>query len=534
MTEEKPRVSADLLQHMEGLAPSVVHDAAAATERQKSMTFSEAIRLYPKAVLWSIILSTSIVMEGFDLVLIGSFFAFPQFTQHYGERQPDGSYQVLTSWQSALTNGALVGQIIGLAISGWIVERWGYRLVAMIAFIFIPFFSTSIGMLVTGEVLCGLPWGAFQAISTAYAADICPVSLRAYLTTYVNLCFVMGQLLSTGILRAFIQIDGQWAYRIPFGLQWIWPVPILIGCFLAPESPWWLVRHGRQDEAKAVLSRLRSGSSDEKGADIDCTLAMIIYTNESERQQQEGTSYLECFQKTNLRRTEIASMTYASQMICGSSLMGYSVYFYQQAGLPTKQALNLSIGQFAIGFVGTVLSWWLMGMFGRRTLYLLGTCMSLILLVTMGAVGIPKQTEATTWAAGSLLLVLTFFYDISIGPITFCIVAEIPSTRLRAKTVVVARCLYNVSGLVCNILTPRMINPTAWGWGAKAGFFWAGITLCCLVWMFFRLPEPNGRTYGELDILFEHEVPARQFATTAIAQLGGNGHSIPSKGTEAN
>ncbi|RKK78722.1 hypothetical protein BFJ69_g5474 [Fusarium oxysporum] len=261
---------------------------------------------------------------------------------------------------------------------------------------------------------------------------------------------------------------------------------------------------------------------------------MIIYTNEFERQQQEGTSYLECFQKTNLRRTEIASMTYASQMICGSSLMGYSVYFYQQSGLPMKQALNLSIGQFAIGFVGTVLSWWLMGMFGRRTLYLLGTCMSLILLVTMGAVGIPKQTEATTWAAGSLLLVLTFFYDISIDPITFCIVAEIPSTRLRAKTVVVARCLYNVSGLVCNILTPRMINPTAWGWGAKAGFFWAGITLCCLVWMFFRLPEPNGRTYGELDILFEHEVPARQFATTAIAQLGGNGHSIPSKGTEAN
>ncbi|KAM5388014.1 hypothetical protein ACJA88_001274 [Fusarium oxysporum] len=440
-------------------------------------------------------------MEGFDLVLIGSFFAFPQFAQHYGERQPDGSYQVLTSWQPALTNGALVGQIIGLAISGWIVERWGYRLVAMIAFIFIPFFSISIGMLVTGEVLCGLPWGAFQAISIAYAADICLVSLRAYLTTYVNLCFVTGQLLSTGILRAFIQIDGQCAYRIPFRLQWIWPVPILIGCFLAPESPWWLVRQGRQDEAKAVLSRLCSRSSDEKGF---------------ERQQQEGTSYLECFQKTNLRRTEIASMTYASQMICGSSLMGYSVYFYQQAGLPTKQALNLSIGQFAIGFVGTVLSWWLMGMFGQRTLYLLGTYRS------------------DHWAAGSLLLVLTFFYDISIGPITFCIVAEIPSTRLRAKTVVVARCLYNVSGLVCNILTPRMINPTAWGWGAKASCFWAGITLCCLVWMFFRLPEPNGRTYGELDILFEHEVPVRQFATTAIAQLGGNGHSIPSKGTEAN
>ncbi|KAK2007463.1 maltose permease [Colletotrichum eremochloae] len=539
MIENKPRVSTDLVQHLEGLDLSMIRDATTETERQKSMGFFEAIRLYHRAVLWSIVLSTAIVMEGFDLVLIGSFFAFPQFTEHFGERQPDGSYQVLSSWQSALTNGALVGQILGLTVSGWIVERWGYRrtmllnLVAMIAFIFVPFFSPNIGVLVAGQVLCGIPWGAFQAIAPAYAADICPVSLRAYLTTYVNICFVTGQLLSTGILRAFVQLNSQWAYRIPFALQWMWPVPILIGCFLAPESPWWLVRHGLRNEAKAVLLRLHSGPPSEKEADVSCTLAMIIYTNELERQQNEGTSYLECFQNTNLRRTEIASITYASQMICGSSLMGYSVYFYQQAGLPTVQALDLSIGQFAIGFVGTVLSWWLMGMFGRRTLYITGTSISLILLVTMGAVGVPKQNEATAWVAGSLLLGLTFFYDVSIGPITFCIVAEVPSTRLRAKTVVIARCVYNISGIICNILTPRMINPTAWGWGVKAGFFWAGMTLCCLVWMFFRLPEPKGCTYGELDILFEQKIPARQFAKTKVAQFEMGGNSLRLKDIEA-
>lgn len=112
-----------------------------------------------------------------------------------------------------------------------------------------------------------------------------------------------------------------------------------------------------------------------------------------------------------------------------------------------------------------------MGLFHRRTLYLAGTAISFVLLLAMGDVGIPKQTEGTAWKAGSLLLVLAIFYDISIGPICFCMVAGISSTRLRAKIVVPARCVYNLCGIICNILAPGMVNPTAWGWGAKAGFF---------------------------------------------------------------
>lgn len=61
-----------------------------------------------------------------------------------------------------------------------------------------------------------------------------------------------------------------------------------------------------------------------------------------------------------------------------------------------------------------------------------------------------------------------------------------------------------------------MLNPGAWNWGAKAGFFYAGTCFCCLLWAFFRLPEPKGRTYGELDILFERRVSARDFSSTVV------------------
>ena len=79
-----------------------------------------------------------------------------------------------------------------------------------------------------------------------------------------------------------------------------------------------------------------------------------------------------------------------------------------------------------------------------------------------------------------------------------------------------SRNLYNVGGIVVNVITSYMLTPTAWDWGAYSGFFWAGTCFIAVVWIYFRLPEPMGRTYGELDILFEHKIPARKFASTNV------------------
>ena len=61
------------------------------------------------------------------------------------------------------------------------------------AFIFIPFFAHNIVQLLVGLILMGIPWGVFQTLTCTYAAEVCPTGLRAYLTTYVNLCWVIGQ-----------------------------------------------------------------------------------------------------------------------------------------------------------------------------------------------------------------------------------------------------------------------------------------------------------------------------------------------------
>ncbi len=508
---------------------STVLEAAAATEAEHSMGLLKSLKLYRKACLWSIFLSTCIVMEGFDNAFLASLFAYPPFQRHFGVALPDGTYQLTAAWQTGLTNGVLAGQVIGLFANGIIADRFGYRktligaLVACIGCIFIVFFAETLVQLLIGEILIGVPWGVFQTLTTTYAAEVCPTHLRAYLTTYVNLCWVIGQFIASGVLRAMLTRDDQWGYKIPFALQWVWPIPLIIGIWLAPESPWWLVRHGRLEEAKQSLARLTTRNS---GVPFrpDETVSMMVHTNEMEKELLAGTSYTDLFKGVNLRRTEIVCITWMTQTLCGSTFMGYSTYFYEQAGMDVENAFSMSLGQYALGAVGTITSWFLMQWFGRRTLYLSGQLVMCVLLLAIGCAAFAgKENIAAQWAIGSLLLVYTFSYDATVGPVCYSLVAELTSTRLRTKSVVLARNMYNIMGLVTNIITPRMLNPTEWNWGAKSGFFWAGTCFLCAVWTYFRLPEPKGRTYGELDALFENGVSALKFKTTVVDDIAGRG-----------
>ena len=72
-------------------------------------------------------------MEGFDVVLINNFYALPQFAQKYGQLNSEGKYSITAKWQASLSNGAQVGEIIGLAINGWASERFGYKKTMMAA-----------------------------------------------------------------------------------------------------------------------------------------------------------------------------------------------------------------------------------------------------------------------------------------------------------------------------------------------------------------------------------------------------------------
>lgn len=298
----------------------------------------------------------------------------------------------------------------------------------------------------------------------------------------------------------------------------MWPLPILVGCFFAPESPYWLVRHDRLSDAKKSLLRLTSGNH--PTFDVEKKIAEIVRTNEVEIKESSGTQYWDCFKGINLRRTEIVTVTWIIQILCGGTFMGYSTVFFQAAGLGDDEAFDMSIGLFGAGAVGTLVSWGLMQKIGRRYIYLCGSVFMFVLLIIVGSCGLsPRDDKAAQRTIGALLIVFTFTYDLTVGPVCYSLVSELPSTRLKAKSMSIARMSYNVAMIVANIITNYQLTTKAqggWNWGAKSAFFWAGTNFVVTIWQYFRLPEPKGRSYLELDILFEHQIPARQFKHTPV------------------
>ncbi|KAI2614831.1 sugar transporter [Hypoxylon fragiforme] len=499
---------------------TLASEAKHAADAEQEMTLLRAVKLYPKAIFWSALLSSTLIMEGYDLSLLGNLYASKEFNKKFGTySESAGKHVVSAAWQSGLSNGARAGEILGLLLAGWVSDRYGYRittigsLILMIMFIFVLFFAPNIQVLVVGEVLCGIPWGAFQSVSPAYASEVAPVVLRPYLTTFINMCWVIGQFFSAAVNKGSNTRPDEWAYRIPFAVQWVWPIPILVGLVFAPESPWWYIRHGNREAAKSSLLRLTSRN--DPNFNVDETIAMIEHTNELEKKIKEGVTYLDCFKGVDLRRTEIVVGVWLVQTLGGQNLMGYFAYFLTQAGMDPSNSFSLSMAQNALGIVGTAGSWFLMSRVGRRTIHFSGFCCQLLILITVGSLSF-SQANNSIWAIGAMLIIFTFVYDFTVGPVTYSLVSELSSTRLKAKTIVLARAAYNASNIFVNVMTNYQLSSTAWNWGARTAYFWAGSCLLSTTWVFFRLPEPKGRTYAELDMLFEHRVSARKFAQTKM------------------
>jgi SP family general alpha glucoside:H+ symporter-like MFS transporter len=220
----------------------------------------------------------------------------------------------------------------------------------------------------------------------------------------------MGRIMSSGVLRGVVSLKSSWAYHLPFAIQWIWPPFLIVATYFAPESPWWLVRHGHKDEAKSSLNRLVSAPAGV--VNTDHTLAMIQHTIEQERGMNVGGSYLDCFKGTNLRRTEVAMVAWGLQILPGFVIQNYTTYFFTLAGLSPSSSFSLSMGTFGMAFVGTCVSWVLQSRMGRRTIYLWGLILMIPIMWIIAALEYAPDTGTASrrWAQAALLMIWFFIY----------------------------------------------------------------------------------------------------------------------------
>jgi SP family general alpha glucoside:H+ symporter-like MFS transporter len=134
-------------------------------------------------------------------------------------------------------------------------------------------------------------------------------------------------MLRTGMLFSTLQAIclANQEFRIPVALQWMFPTPLAILLWMAPESPWWLVRKGRYEEAERSVGRLGRKSRLNLGEAV----SMMRRTIELEKTVKEP-NYLELFKGTDLYRTLIVCGVYAAQNLTGNLIANQAVYFFER------------------------------------------------------------------------------------------------------------------------------------------------------------------------------------------------------------
>lgn len=219
---------------------------------------------------------------------------------------------------------------------------------------------------------------------------------------------------------------------------------------------------------------------------------------------------------TNRVRTLISGGVFVCQHLVGIIfVLGFSSYFFQLAGLPTERSFDLGVGVTACGVVGTIISWTIVNRLGRRIIFNSGMAILSTINLLIGILDV-VPTRGASWTQAALTVVWAFFYQVSIGAVAFVLLGETSSPSLRAKTTAVATATQAVFGIVMNIVIPYMVNPDEGNMQGKVGFVFGGLGVIATVLCYLYIPDLKGRTFEEIDLMFDNRVPPRKMGGYVI------------------
>ncbi|KAG6011760.1 hypothetical protein E4U54_007916 [Claviceps lovelessii] len=497
---------------------------------ERTMSVGYMLKHYRRAMFWVAFLAAPIFIEGYATALLSSFFSYGPFIKKFGHQesgQIEYTISISTPWETGITIASACGQLIGLWMAPFVTYVIGYRLCRNAGLV-IASFSTllllwssdarnPLALFLVSQLFLGIPWGLFQAIILPYISDITPLRLRAPASAVISMFWLAGQFLTAVVLREARQFrNSAWRLATPILVQSTLLIPIMCIPCRPPESPLYLAQEDSDDEAKQTLRYLHRYPT----FCPDTALAALKAVDVHEEETSNRPGLLSCFRGVNLRRTEIAVMVSVTQQCVGMPLITYPLQLLQKDGLSSERALPITVGLLALFFMSTFCSMPAMRFIGRRTLWLAGLSIETASLVALGGLAWyaehgPKNISTIT---GYLTVILAMAYHLTTGPVCYAIVAETPATRLKTETNTLARAAYILLSLVNVYLVPQLlqIGPAGWNIGLRAAFVWAGTATGCLVWAWFRLPEMKDRSPAEIDVLFEHNVAARQWGDASF------------------
>lgn len=154
----------------------------------------------------------------------------------------------------------------------------------------------------------------------------------------------------------------------------------------------------------------------------------------------------------------------------------------------------------------------------RRLIPPIGSAVLSVTLIVIGIMGSINSSGAV-WAQAGLMAVWGFTYQATIGSAAWPFITEVPTSALRGHTQSLATTTTGLAGAIWSFALPYMFNPDEANLGGKIGYIFGGILTVFTVAIFFAYPETKGRTFAEIDTLFDMGVPMRKFGSTRLAAV---------------
>lgn len=409
--------------------------------------------------------------------------------------------QVVTSW---VTLGALAGALA----AGELADRIGRKRTVLIAGVLFTLgalmqaVAPGVMVLVAGRLIIGAGVGVAAVAAPLYAAELAPTAVRGRFISAYQLAITIGIFLAY-LVNGWLAESDSW--RIMLGVAAV-PGLLLFGvALLAPESPRWLMKVGRRDDAAAELHRVRPG------IDVKPRLDSIEVAL---REEGGHASWTELFHREWRRPLMIGVWLAIFQQITGiNAIIYYANQIFASAGFDT-QASQTTATTWAIGGVNvaaTLIAIAFIDKLGRRKLLLAGLAgmgASLIVVgfafqfIITGAAATAAATGPSAAGIVTLLALVGFIicFAFSMGPVVWTVINEIFPGHIRGRAVAVATAVNWGSAY---LVSQSFLSLT--GGIGNSMTFWLFALFCLIawVWIYFRVPETKGQSLERIQQLWK-------------------------------
>jgi len=415
------------------------------------------------------------ILYGFDMGIIAAALIFVRST-----------FSLSTRMEEVVVSVVLAGAMLGAVAGGMFADRAGRRTVLVwggalfIAGSVLAPLSPTVWFLVASRALLGVAIGFTSVTAPVYVSELAPPHSRGMLIGLYQFALTAG--------IAFADLAGYWlagwhAWRLMFGLGAIPAIFFLLLVMTVPESPRWLVAHGRQEEAQAVLRSYTDAiGTSALLADIRASLVVAMETRWS-------ALWTPAVRKALL----IAVGFTVLQQVTGiNTIVYYGPQIFALAGIGSdKNAIFATLLVAIVNVLATVIALVLVDRIGRKPLLYWGVSgMTGSLLVLAWAFHSQARLGSAMGgiATGCLMVYITCF-AFSMGPIAWIIAAEVFPLRLRGRGVAAATLGSGASNLLVSMTFLSLIN----GAGNTVTFgIYGAFCIVTLLFVRFVMPETKG------------------------------------------